>query len=175
LRCYRKFVLDVLLLIILSVCISSLTFAKEFKIIRGTVTKVSDGDTVTIRPFPGKLFKCRLYGIDAPEVPHKGKTGQTYGRAADRELSNLVLHTTLDIILTGDSSYDREICIIKNKGIDVNREMVKRGYAWAYRRYLKRPYASEYIRAEEEARKVRRGLWQQINPTPPWEFRSKQR
>ena len=136
--------------------------------------KVSDGDTVIIRPFSGKLIKCRPYGIDAPEIAHNGNSGQPYGNAADRELNNLILHTTVDITLTGDKTYDREVCIIKKMGVDINREMVIRGYAWAYRKYLSGPYASEYIDAETEARKMHRGLWQQMNPTPPWEFRSKQ-
>ncbi|MBI4848432.1 MAG: thermonuclease family protein [Nitrospirae bacterium] len=135
--------------------------------------KVIDGDTVTIRPFSGRLFKCRLYGIDAPEISHNGKPGQPYGNAADRELSNLVLRETVDVTLTGKSSFDREICIIRKMGIDINREMVERGYAWAYREYLSGPYKSEYIDAETGARKMRRGLWQQMNPQPPWEFRHK--
>ncbi|RJQ55730.1 MAG: nuclease [Nitrospiraceae bacterium] len=172
-RCCKKFISVVFLFFLLSLCISFQAYAKDSKIIRGAVTKVSDGDTVTIRPFTGKLFKCRLYGIDAPEVSHNGKPGQPHGRAAERELGNLVLHSTVDIILTGDSSYDREICILKKNGLEINREMVKRGYAWAYLQYLKRPYASEYIEAENEARKMRRGLWQETNPTPPWEFRKR--
>ncbi|WP_281376693.1 thermonuclease family protein [Geomonas paludis] len=38
---------------------------------------------------------------------------------------------------------------------------MREGFAWAYRQNLERPYASEYIRAEEEARRERRGLWRQ--------------
>ncbi len=174
-RCRKKFQSAVLLFILLFLPILAQTYAKDYKVIRGTVTKVSDGDTVVIRPFTGKLFKCRLYGIDSPEIPYNGRPGQPYGRAADRELNNLVLHSTVDVTLTGDSSYDREICIIKKMGMDINREMVKRGYAWAYRQYLKSPYASEYIDAENEACKMRRGLWQQTNPTPPWEFRKRRK
>ena len=173
LRCCKKFISVVLFFFLFSLCSISQTFAEDYKVIRGTVTKVSDGDTVVIRPFSGRLFKCRLYGIDAPEIPHNGNPGQPYGRASDRELNNLVLYTTVDITLTGNRSYDREICIIKRMGLDINKEMVKRGYAWAYRKYLKRPYASEYIDAESEARKMRRGLWQQLNPQPPWEFRKR--
>ena len=41
-----------------------------------------------------------------------------------------------------------------------------------HRQYLKRPYASEYIEAESEAREKRLGLWKQLgNIEPPWEFR----
>ena len=54
---------------------------------------------------------------------------------------------------------------------NINLEMVQEGLAWAYREYLQRPYASEYLDAEKEARAKRLGLWQQFNPQPPWEFR----
>ncbi len=170
-NCSKKIISAVLIFSLLALCINLQTYAKDYTIIRGTVTKVSDGDTIVVRPFSGKLFKCRLYGIDTPEISHNGIVGQPYGNAAERELKNLILHTTVDITLTGDKTYEREVCIIKKMGVDINREMVIRGYAWAYIEYLKGPYASEYIRAEAEARKMRRGLWQQRNPTPPWEFR----
>ena len=57
----------------------------------------------------------------------------------------------------------------------VNAALVSEGVAWAYREYLDRPYASEYLQAEEGARKGKRGLWQQPNPQPPWEFRRSQK
>jgi endonuclease YncB( thermonuclease family) len=37
-------------------------------IIAGKVTKVSDGDTLTIINSDNKLAKIRLYGIDSPET-----------------------------------------------------------------------------------------------------------
>lgn len=63
---------------------------------------------------------------------------------------------TVEGTLTWDKSYDREVCIIKKNDVDINREMVARGYAWAYREHLKGPYAS--IDAEREAREKKRGL-----------------
>jgi endonuclease YncB( thermonuclease family) len=50
---------------------------------------------------------------------------------------------------------------------NINLEMVKEGYAWAYKEYLARPYASEFIGAENDARSKQLGLWQQTNPMPP--------
>lgn len=173
--CGKKYISQILLFILFSLCIPSTTYADDYRTLRGTVIQVSDGDTVIIRPASGTMFKCRLYGIDAPEMPHDGNPGQPYSRAADRELNNLVLHTAVEITLTGESSYDREVCIIKKMGVDINHEMVKRGYAWAYREHLKGTYASEYISAEIEARKMRRGLWKETNPQPPWEFRNYKR
>ncbi len=144
----------------------------------GKVMKVSDGDTVVISPIEGgEFFKCRLYGIDAPETSKYGrrgrliKPGQPYGDEATRELKRLILSQTVDITLTGAKTYKREVCRIVKDGMDVNHEMVKLGYAWAYRHYLHGPYASEYIDAEAAARERHLGLWQDTNPTPPWEFR----
>lgn len=160
--------------LLLSLSTFSLTYAKDYPVIQGTVSKVKDGDTVVITPsFGRKQFTCRLYGIDAPETSKGRKRGQPYGELAERELRFLVLHYSVEAILTGKKSYNREICFIRKNDVDINLDMVKRGYAWAYRQYLKRPYASEYIDAEEEAREKGLGLWRQRNPVPPWEFRRK--
>ncbi|KAF0221143.1 MAG: hypothetical protein FD174_641 [Geobacteraceae bacterium] len=71
--------------------------------------------------------------------------------------------------------YKRLVSVISLDGRDINLEMVQEGWAWAYRQYLQRPYASEYIGAEEKARKQKLGLWKQANPEPPWEFRKLQK
>jgi endonuclease YncB( thermonuclease family) len=134
--------------------------------------QVKDGDTVIISPIDGgQFFTCRLYGIDTPETTHGRKIGQPYGEEASKELKRLILGQTVEVTTTGAKTYNREVCTIKKSGQDINLEMVEKGYAWAYRQYLKRPYASEYIDAEREAREKRLGLWKDNNPTSPWEFR----
>lgn len=143
---------------------------------KGRVTKVTDGDTVVIQPTEGgQFYKCRLYGIDAPETRHGRKAGQPYGDEASKELKRLSLGQTVDVTLTGQKTYNREVCRIEKDGVDINLEMVKLGYAWAYVQYLKRPHASTYIDAEREARSNKLGLWHDSNPTPPWEFRKMQK
>jgi endonuclease YncB( thermonuclease family) len=77
------------------------------------------------------------------------------------------------VITTGEKTHGREVCIIKKDGMDINLEMVKRGYAWAYRKHLKSPYASEYIEAENRARNQKLGIWEETNPLPPWEFKKR--
>ncbi len=152
----------------------TLTEARRGTTLTGRVMQVKDGDTVTISPEDGgPFFICRLYGIDAPETAHLrfGKGGQRYGEEASKELKRLILGMTVEVTTSGQTTYKREVCIIKKDGTDINLEMVKRGYAWAYRQYLRRPYASDYIAAELEARENHRGLWGDRAPTPPWEFR----
>lgn len=134
------------------------------------VTKVKDGDTVV-----AGHYTCRLYGIDAPETAHGRKSAQPYGEESKKELESLILGNVVEVQTTGAKTYNRDVCRIFLDGKDVNLEMVKRGYAWAYVQYLKRPHASEYIDAERAARRRRLGLWQDYNPTPPWEFRHKRK
>lgn len=90
-------------------------------------------------------------------------------------IKSLIYQQTVDYQIVDTDRYGRGICRIKKDGQDINLEMVKSGYAWAYVQYLKRPHASEYIDAEREARSKKLGLWNDVNPTPPWEFRKLQR
>jgi endonuclease YncB( thermonuclease family) len=93
-------------------------FAAE-TILTGKVMKVTDGDTVVIIPIEsGAFFKCRLYGIDAPETPKYSrhgrlvKPGQPYGEDASKELRRLIPGQTVDIPLRGAKTYKREVCRI---------------------------------------------------------------
>jgi micrococcal nuclease len=66
----RGFLILCLLAGLTTLLLTSISFAREsIRTIIGTVTKVSDGDTIqAITPEKTKL-RVRLYGIDAPEMP----------------------------------------------------------------------------------------------------------
>jgi len=141
---------------------------------KGTVVKVKDGDTVVIKPGRGgQFYVCRLYGIDAPETPkpYLRKPGQPFGEEATRFLKSLILGRNVTVVTTGEKTYNREVCLIYKDNDFINLLMVKYGYAWAYRKYLREPYLSMFIKAENYARRHRLGLWEQTNPVPPWDFR----
>lgn len=133
-----------------------------------------DGDTLVIEPANGgQNFICRLYGIDAPEKrKHKGQY-QPYGKEARLLLEELVAGQFVNIEITGAKTYGREVCVINLEGININLLMVHRGMAWAYRKYLKRAHLDEYVRAENTARRHKLGLWQGVDPMPPWKFRNR--
>jgi len=160
-------------------CIPSITQAKEpIRIIEGIVVKVSDGDTINVTDPLGTKVKVRLYGIDAPETEKSNKKtgrvskpGQPYGEEAYQALNSKIYGKPVKLEIMAIDQYKRSVGIVYLNGKSINQEMVAEGYAWAYRKYLDRPYASEYIRAEELARAKRLGLWQQNIPEPPWEFR----
>lgn len=139
----------------------------------GRVTRVADGDTLTLATREGTRFPVRLYGIDAPETRHKGTPGQPYGEEARRLLKSLVLGRTVTVDIVDVDTHGRVVGIVRREGVDINREMVRSGLAWAYRRFLSGPYVSGYIDAEKDARSRRLGLWNHANPEPPWKFKER--
>ena len=68
----------------------------------------------------------------------------------------------------GTDRYGRTLGRIYQSGLDVNAEMVRRGMAWVYVKYVKDKRLNQL---EAEARKQRRGLWADEDPVPPWEWR----
>jgi endonuclease YncB( thermonuclease family) len=146
--------------------------------VEGIVVRVSDGDTVNVQDARGNKLKIRLYGIDAPETEksskktgHISKPGQPFGQEASRMLESLIYHKKVIVEVIDRDRYNRLVALIWLAGENINQEMVAGGSAWAYRQYLSTPYASEFIRLEEQARHKGLGLWNQHNPQPPWEFR----
>lgn len=136
----------------------------------GVVIVVVDGDTLLFKPdhySPASraFLKVRLVGIDAPEKD------QPYGEAATRALKNTALkqRATLDIVAT--DAYGRKLGRLTVGTVPVNAELVKRGHAWASSRR-----ADDVLRIlQREAKRERRGLWQDAAPTPPWTWRRAQR
>jgi endonuclease YncB( thermonuclease family) len=160
---------------ILALLVCSLPSCATPRTVEGTVTRVSDGDTLILVTGEGTKLKVRLYGIDAPEIRHERVPGQPYGREARDALTELTLDRKVTLEIVDIDTHKRMVGIVRISGVDINREMVRSGLAWAYRRYLSAPYASVYIAAEKEARGRRLGLWKQANPDPPWEFKRRNR
>lgn len=143
--------------------------------LRGMVKTVYDGDTVVLVGRGIGRLTVRLYGIDAPETRKPKLPGQPYGSQAKRVLMYKLLGKEVTAELVERDQYGRAVAVIKQAGRDINAEMVAEGMAWAYRQYLVAPYASHYSNLEEQARRLRRGVWRDANPQPPWEFRRGQK
>jgi endonuclease YncB( thermonuclease family) len=136
--------------------------------LQGKVVGVTDGDTVRLLVNGRDLYKVRLGEIDAPE------NGQPFGRSSKQMLSGLVFGQTVSARVTDVDRFGRSVGVITRGGTNINAEMVKRGGAWAYRRYLS---DQRYLMWEREAREAKRGLWrlQQDQIMPPWEWRAARR
>lgn len=143
--------------------------------VEGKVVRVADGDTLTVATRDGRKVQVRLYGIDAPEVRHEGTPGQAGGVEARQALKALTQGRWVRVEVLDVDTHGRSVGFVTERGVNINLVMVREGWAWAYRRYLSAPYASQFIDVEREARAKRLGIWKRANPLPPWEFRRRAR
>lgn len=134
-------------------------------VIQAEVTGVADGDTLSI-VLDGTRHSIRLARIDAPEKR------QPFGRRSEQSLRQLVWKRTVTLAWHHLDRYGRPIAVVTLDGLDVNAEQVKRGMAWVYRQYSQ---DTKLIAFEREARAAKLGLWEEPNPTAPWEWRQAQR
>lgn len=131
----------------------------------GTVTHVTDGDTLWVRPRQGGAPRViRLDGIDAPEIC------QAYGPAARDALAAQVQGRTVQVVSRRHDDYGRLLARIKVKGHDVGGWMVAHGHAWSYRY---RRDAGPYARQQTRARAAQLGLFADSQAEPPHEFRKR--
>lgn len=126
------------------------------------VVGVSDGDTLTCLAANNQQIKVRLSQIDAPE------SRQAYGTAAKDKLSGLVFGKNVALNIQDKDRYGRTVAEVFIGNVNTNKEMVKQGYAWAYRQYIK---DQDYVTLENQARAAKRGLWSDANPINPADFR----
>ena len=134
--------------------------------IKGKVVSVADGDTMTILTDSKERIKVRLYGIDAPEK------GQDFSSKARTYLNDLCYGKTVKVKKKGIDQYDRVLGIVYLDELNLNREMVKEGLAWYYNHYVEDPVLEEL---EKTARQQKLNIWSLKSPTPPYEYRKKQR
>ena len=138
----------------------------------GRVTRIADGDTLTLLDAMNVQHRIRLQGIDAPE------SHQAFGTQSKKSLSDLAFDKEVTAVCDKTDQYGRLVCKIMIGDRDINLEQIKAGMAWHYKDYEgeQSPEDRElYARAEDDARAARRGLWRDANPTEPSEFRREER
>lgn len=129
----------------------------------GTVTKVSDGDTVTVS-FGGSSESIRLIGVDTPETQHPKKPVECWGPEATRHTESLIPAGTRVAVVRDVEPRDRYQRLLAyvyraSDGLFVNEELVRAGSARAYPYPPNTTFASDLAAAENEARVNRLGLW----------------
>lgn len=130
---------------------------------QGKITAIKDGDTFKIFS-NGYERTVRLAHIDCPEKK------QAFGTRAKWFASQLCYGKTVTVnAQKKPDRYQRIIGeIILSDGTNVNKELVKNGLAWHFKKYSK---SKEYAYLEREAREKRVGLWSEEAPVAPWDFR----
>lgn len=147
---------------------SGVALAASERSFSGSVVAVADGDTVTVLEGGRIERKVRLAGIDAPEK------AQPFGQRSKDSLSRLAFGKEAQVKWSKKDRYGRTVGKLIVGGKDVCLEQIRRGMAWHYRKYARDQMERdriEYARSEEDARRVRLGLWADRDPIPPWEWR----
>lgn len=129
--------------------------------------QVLDGDTIKIG-----AVTYRFHGIDAPEKAQNcPRAGVEWlcGQEAAKYLRALIASGPVDCVSREQDRYGRLIAICRVGNIELNREMVRNGFAWAFTRY-----SSDYVLEEQAARDQRLGIWNST-AIPAWEWRREKR
>ena len=129
------------------------------------VPKIIDGDTVHIN-----TKKIRLEGIDAPEIKQQCKKpflkvstiiglefnkNYSCGVIAKKKLIDKIGSSKIKCISSSKDRYERFLATCYMGKINLNKWMVRNGYALAYKKYSK-----DYVRDEEYAKKNKLGVWE---------------
>jgi len=134
--------------------------------IDGTVTKVTDGETIQVTTQERTKIKVRLYGIAAPKMPKANPpagyvrvSNEFFGMECKKELEAKLMGNKIQLDVMNIDKYKRSVGILWLGDRNINLEMIREGYAKAYESSFKEPYRAEFLAAQKEARSFRRGLW----------------
>lgn len=147
--------LDILLAIITILAIAFMVWNDDvIKVQAGEHFKVVDGDSLEIGS-----RRIRLFGIDSPEYPQNCYDAKhksySCGIKAKHYMEKLVSAGRVECRQVEVDRYKRSLSVCYSDGKNINEEMVKAGWALAYR-----DDDGIYTRAEIDAKKHKRGVWQ---------------
>jgi endonuclease YncB( thermonuclease family) len=151
--------------LVLLICLQTVTHAD---VLLGHVVGVSDGDTITVLDDNMQRHVIRLMGIDAPEK------AQAFGHTAKQSLSDLVFGRDVSVTWFKKDRYGRTVGQVHVDDKDVCLEQINRGLAWHYKQYEREQSIEDrslYAIAEKEARIAKMGLWIDVHPLEPSNFR----
>lgn len=127
------------------------------------VISIADGDTLTLL-VDQKPVKIRLANIDAPEK------NQPFGQRSKQSLSNMCWGKNAEYLPGATDKYKRTVALVFCDGALVNKAQVVAGMAWVYPKYNVDPNLPAL---QNTAQLTGHGLWADVAPVPPWEWRTK--
>lgn len=122
-----------------------------------------DGDTIVVAG-----TRLRLAGIDAPEQRQQCWRPQGWaacGRVATAALEALIDGRDVNCTTGGADRYRRVVAVCRAGGLELNRAMVRDGWALAYR-----AISTAYVDDEAAAMDAGAGVWSG-SFLPPWTWR----
>jgi endonuclease YncB( thermonuclease family) len=136
---------------------------KPLPVVKATVTRVNDGDSIEVELESGK-GRVRFSAIDTPEWD------QPYGAQSSAALKAMLpIGSKVELEVVSQDSFHRMVATVwlvdGDRHTNINDAMLLQGHAWALRRYMKEP---KYCDMEQEARSKKLGLWAQ--PVKDWVY-----
>jgi micrococcal nuclease len=128
------------------------------------ITRVIDGDTIEIEG--GE--RVRYIGIDTPETVDPRKPVQCFGVEASNKNKELVegKMVRLEKDITDRDKYNRLLRYVYVGDTFINLELIKQGFAYSYSYPPDIKYQDQFLKAQQEAREAKRGLWNACPTTP---------
>lgn len=127
------------------------------------VVGVKDGDTIVVLDNNNNQTTLRLAEVDCPE------SGQPYGKNAKQFTSSQVFGKTVQYYNISSDRYGRVIAkVYYSEGKYLSEEIIRSGYGWWYYRYSNN---NQLGKLQNAAKAKRKGLWFDLNPVEPWNFR----
>ena len=136
---------------------------KPMPLVVGTVSRVNDGDSIEVELDSGHA-RVRFSAIDTPEWD------QPYGAQSSAALKSMLpIGSKVELEVVSQDAFHRLVATVwrvngENR-TNVNETLLRKGHAWAYRRYMKDP---KFCDIEQEARSKKLGLWAQ--PVKDWVY-----
>ena len=151
------------LFLVISICL--IFFFLTYKDVKSFEIKVIDGDTIHLN---GE--KIRFSGIDTPELKQTcSKNNEIIfcGIEAKKLLVDKIASNEINCISEGKDQYKRTLAECFVNDLSLSSYLVKKGYAFAYRKYSKK-----FIADEDFARSNNLGIWS-MKFEYPWDWRKK--
>jgi len=124
--------------------------------------KIVDGDTLWVKTDKGKE-KIRLLNIDTPEIT--GERKHPFGFEAKTFIKNMLKNKKV-YLRKDPEQEDRDKFgrllryVMTDKRLNINVEIVRSGWSAYYTKYGSSAlYHLEFLKAEKEARKPKKGIW----------------
>ncbi len=124
------------------------------------ISEVIDGDTVVSAS--GK--RIRLLGIDSPEINWEQGSAEFFAWEARDYLIEQLLNKNVNLKYDIDKKddYGRSLAYIFLDGENFNLKLLEQGYAGLMLVSPNDKYRKSFIRAADEARENRRGIWNKL-------------
>ncbi len=151
------------LFLLISICL--IFFFLTYNDVKSYEIKIIDGDTIHLN---GE--KIRFNGIDTPELKqtcNKNNEIILCGIEARKLLIEKIGKNKVQCIREGKDQYKRTLAECFVNDISLSTYLVRKGYAFAYRKYSKK-----FVRDEDYARANNLGMWS-MKFEYPWDYRKK--